>query len=181
MTENIKQPWILAGYKVFSEEGLSGLKVEIIARKIDKSKSSFYHLFGDVDCFLENLFDYHLERTKIIANKEKLCKNIVPELLNLLLEVKQDLLFHRQLRVNRHLPDYKKCFEVAHQQVEDAIIDVWASMLELSEKKYVARIIFELTIENFYLQITEDSLTFEWLLSYVNKLRFMVEEIKMRS
>jgi AcrR family transcriptional regulator len=181
MTENIKQPWIVAGYEIFSNEGPKGLKVEVIARKVKKSKSSFYHFFADIDCFVEELLAHHLLQTKIIAEREKLCKNIVPELLNILLEVKQDLLFHRQLRINRHIPNFKKCFEDAHKEVEEVILKIWSDTLDLSNQTYIARIVFGLMIENFYLQITEETLTYEWLLNYINEIRFMVEEIKKNS
>jgi AcrR family transcriptional regulator len=44
-----KQPWINHGYRTFAYEGPTGLKVERLARQVGKSKSSFYHLFADLD------------------------------------------------------------------------------------------------------------------------------------
>ena len=92
MNDSMKA-WILCGYEIFSREGLNGLKVEVIARRVQISKSSFYHHFADLECFTEMLLNYHLLRAEIISEKEKLCKNVNPELINLLLEFKQDLLF----------------------------------------------------------------------------------------
>jgi AcrR family transcriptional regulator len=181
MTKNIKQPWILAGYEIFSNEGPKGLKIEVISRKVKKSKSSFYHFFADIDCFVEELLVHHITQTKIIAEREKLCKNIAPELLIILLEVKQDLFFHRQLRINRHIPNYKKCFEDAHKEIENVLLKIWSDTLDLSNQTYIAKIVFGLMIENFYLRITEETLTYEWLLNYINEIRFMVEEIKKKS
>ena len=109
MIENIKKPWILEGYKIFSQEDPKGLKIEVLARRVDKSKSSFYHLFADVDCFIEELLAFHLEQAKIIADRERLCNSIDPALIDLLLEVKEDLLFNRQLRVNRSNIAFKQC------------------------------------------------------------------------
>jgi AcrR family transcriptional regulator len=82
MTENIRQPWILEGYKIFSQEGSKGLKIEVISRKVNKSKSSFYHLFADIDCFMEELLTFHLERAKIIAERERACNSIDPALIS---------------------------------------------------------------------------------------------------
>ena len=48
-----KLPWILCGYDIFSKEGSNGLKIEVIARRVNKSKSSFYHHFADLDLFIE--------------------------------------------------------------------------------------------------------------------------------
>lgn len=64
------QPWILAGYELFAIDGPTGLKVEVISRKVNKSKSSFYHHFADLEVFTEYLLNYHMERAKAIAQLE---------------------------------------------------------------------------------------------------------------
>ena len=176
MTENIKQPWILEGYELFLKESLKGLKIEVMARKVNKSKSSFYHLFADIDCFLEELLSFHLERAKIISERERLCKSIDPDLINLLVEVKEDLLFNRQLRVNRSNPAFKQCFEKANQLVGNAFLEVWAKEIGLENKPKLAEIFFGLVLENFYLQLTEETLTYEWLSDYFKNIRSMVTE-----
>lgn len=176
MSENIKQPWILEGYKLFSKEGSIGLKVEVMARKVDKSKSSFYHLFADIECFTEELLAFHLEQAKIIADRERLCNSIDPALINLLIEVKEDLLFNRQLRVNRSNPAFKQCFEKANQLVGNAFLEVWAEEIGLGNKPKLAEIFFGLVLENFYLQLTEETLTYDWLSDYFKNIRLMVIE-----
>ncbi|MEY4541716.1 MAG: hypothetical protein RLZZ306_3473 [Bacteroidota bacterium] len=176
MTENIKQPWILEGYELFSKEGSKGLKVEVISRKVNKSKSSFYHHFADIECFIEELLAFHLEQAKIIADRERTCKSIDPSLINLLLEVRQDLFFNRQLRVNRSNPAFKQCFEKANHLVGNAFLEVWAKEIGLGNKPKLAEIFFGLVLENFYLQLTEKTLTYEWLSDYFKNIRLMVAE-----
>jgi AcrR family transcriptional regulator len=181
MSENVKQPWIAAGYDFFSKEGLNGLKVEVLARKVGKSKSSFYHHFADMDLFVDELLWLHQERAKIIAEQEKLCKNIAPDLLHLLLDIKQDLFFNRQLRVNRHVPVLKNCLDKVNKTFEDALLPIWATALGLTDKAYLARMILDLVLENFYLQITAETLTYEWLSNYIHEIRVMVNEMKRNS
>jgi AcrR family transcriptional regulator len=181
MTNDNKLPWILCGYEMFSKEGPKGLKIEVIARKVNKSKSSFYHHFADLEGFTEFLLSYHLERAKIIAKRESQCKNVIPEFLNVLLEVKQDLLFNRQLRVNRNITQFKGCFEKASKIVGEAILSIWADSLGLSENTNLAGIVFNLSLENFYLQITEETLTYEWLKTYVVDLQTMVKEFEKKN
>lgn len=176
MTTDTKEPWIAVGYDLFAKDGPQGLKVEVIARAVQKSKSSFYHHFADVELFTEVLLSYHLKRTKIIAQREKLCNTINPDLIDLLLDVKQDLLFSRQLRVNRHTPAFRTCFEQSNKEITDVFLDVWAKDIGLTDKPSLARSLFKLSLENFYLQITEESLTQEWLLNYFSELRLMVTE-----
>ena len=37
MKIDTKEPWILCGYETFSKEGQKGLKIEVIARQINKN------------------------------------------------------------------------------------------------------------------------------------------------
>jgi AcrR family transcriptional regulator len=179
MTKDSKHPWILVGYNIFSKEGQRGLKVEVLARKVGKSKSSFYHHFADIDIFTEALLNYHLERAIVIAEMEKRCKQVVPDLLNVLIEVKEDLLFNRQLRINRQIPTFKMCFEKSSKAVGEAILGIWAEMLGLGDNSHLAQIVLNLSLENFYLQITDDTLTYDWLLNYVNDLKKMVNAFQI--
>ncbi|GAB4199331.1 MAG: hypothetical protein OHK0057_31250 [Thermoflexibacter sp.] len=177
-TEDTKQEWILVGYELFAKEGPKGLKVEVIARKVGKSKSSFYHYFADMEVFTELLLHYHIEQAKIIGQKERMCKNVVPELLLLLVEIKQDLLFNRQLRIHRNIPAFKDCFEKVNREIGEAIIGIWAEMLGIPTQESLANLVLGLTMENFYLQITEETLNYDWLLNYVQEIRLMVQGFK---
>ena len=175
---DVQLPWIQVGYDIFAKEGPKGLKVEVIARHVNKSKSSFYHHFADVEIFTSRLLDYHLERARIIAQRERLCTNVVPELLNVLIEFKQDLLFNRQLRVHRNIPEFTQCFEQASNEVGEAIVDIWAEALGLTEDSNLALMVLKLSLENFYLQITDETLTYEWLENYIRDLQAMVAQFK---
>lgn len=178
MINDKKLPWILSAYSLFATEGPSGLKIEVLARQVNKSKSSFYHHFADLEVFTEVLLQYHLERSTAIAVRERQCEKLDPDLLQLLVEVKEDLLFNRQLRVNRRIPIYKACFEKASQEVGAAILPIWAEFLGLADNPHLAQIVLNQSLENFYLQITQETMTYDWLLNFMNELRLMVKEFK---
>ena len=171
---DIKLPWIQAGYRLFAMQGPQGLKVEVIARQVQKSKSSFYHHFADLEVFMEHLLNFHLEQAAIIAEKERSCQNIDPELITVLVEHKQDLLFNRQLRVNREVATFKACFEKSNQFVAEAFLPLWVSELGLTHKPRLAQLVLGLAIENFYLQITEENLNHTWLAAYFRQINQMV-------
>ncbi|MEQ9299568.1 MAG: TetR/AcrR family transcriptional regulator [Cyclobacteriaceae bacterium] len=173
---DIKQPWINAGYELFSKHGPDGLKVEVISRIVGKSKSSFYHHFADLEVFTAHLLRHHLQRSDIIVEKESQCKNVVPELLHVLVEHKQDLLFNRQLRVHRSNPEFEACFQKTSAEVGGAVLGIWAEALNLQDNSNLALMILRLSLENFYLQITEDTLTYEWLEKYLKDLQTMAGE-----
>ena len=180
-TTESAQAWIEAGYELFAAAGPQGLKVEVMARRVGKSKSSFYHHFADLECFVELLLASHHDRALVIADRERQCTNVVPELLNVLLDVKQDLLFNRQLRIHRADKNYEACFAKSGRPVAEAILPVWADMLGLGDNSGLARMVLNLSIENFYLQITDETLTYDWLLTYVSGLKIMVREFQISS
>lgn len=172
----LKQSWIDVGYDLFSKEGPKGLKVEVLARLVGKSKSSFYHHFADLEVFTGHLLRYHLSCSEVIVRKEQECKNVIPELLHVLVEHKQDLLFNRQLRVHRSNPEFEVCFQKTSAEVGAAVLGIWAEALGLQDNSSLVLMILRLSLENFYLQITEDTLTYEWLEKYVKDLQAMARE-----
>jgi len=98
MTDS-KGIWIKTGYETFALSGQSGLKIEPLARKVGKNKSLFYHYFADLELYVDELQKYPIEQSYIIAEKEQNAKNINPELIDLIVEHKTDILFKRQLRI----------------------------------------------------------------------------------
>ncbi len=62
MKKEINKAWINAGYQIFAYEGPNGLKVERLAKAVGKNKSSFYHLFGDLEIFIDHLLKHHQHR-----------------------------------------------------------------------------------------------------------------------
>jgi AcrR family transcriptional regulator len=178
MSEAIRLPWIEAGYELFSKEGPKGLKIEAIARHVKKSKSSFYHHFSDLEIFTDELLHYHLQRAALIATRERACQRIVPDLLNVLIDSKIDLLFNRQLRVNRDIPAFKQCFEKSNKEASDALMNLWITELGLAGNQKLAGLLFMLVMDNFYLQISDKNLNYDWLLNYFSELGNMVVEMK---
>ena len=178
MTDDVKRPWIIVGYELFAKDGPNGMKVEVMARTVQKSKSSFYHHFADLEVFTEELLFFHMQRAKHVAERERACNTIVPELLNVLVDAKTDLLFNRQLRIHRDLPAFKKSFEESNDLASKALMQLWATELGLSDNQKLAGLLFKLVMDNFYLQISEKNLTYAWLLSYFTELGTMVEEMK---
>ena len=65
----MKQDWIISGYEMVAKHGFDGMKIEPLARIINKSKSSFYYHFADLEIFYDELLDFHLESVKVLAFK----------------------------------------------------------------------------------------------------------------
>ncbi len=175
--KEIEKSWIEKGYRFFAFEGPSGLKIERLSKEVGKNKSSFYHLFADLEGFTDRLLTYHLTQAKIIAEKES-NSNDENELIEVILEHKIDLLFNRQLRIHRESKEFENCFNQINQISIPAILPLWKKIIGLSENTALAQLVLSLSLENFYLQITDETLNESWLVTYFASIRQMVTHFK---
>ncbi len=176
-TKENSLPWIEAGYRVFSLEGPGFLKVERLAREVGISKSSFYHHFADVDIFREKLMEYHLQSASTIAEKAKLCKNMIPDILNLLADHKLDLFFNRQLRIHRNNLSFQLCFNRAHSLVQIEYLHLWAEMLELEDQPQIAKSILDVVTDLFYQRMEIDTFNYDWIVSFLEDIEIFLKEV----
>lgn len=168
-----QQPWILEGYQVFALEGPTGLKVERLSKLVGKNKSSFYHHFADLDIFVSVLLDHHIKQSIVLGEKEANCIG-KDHFVQLMLEHKQDLLFSRQLRIHRDNAAFEKCFCRTNEISIPNFIPIWSAMIGLENNQKLAGTVLNLSMENFFLQITEDTLQEAWLHNYIDTIRNMV-------
>lgn len=174
-----KLVWLKAGYYVFGRKGPTGLIVELLAKKIKKSKSSFYHYFGDMENFQTALLDYHLERADHIAARGKECKNMDPDVINLLVGTKDDLLFNKQLRLNVQNLDFKKCLEQSSKKINDSFLNKWNIAVGFEQNPMLGEVILYLLRDNFFLQVTDENLTYEWFRDYLKNLFSIIQQIQI--
>lgn len=170
MTEK-EEIWVVKGYETFALFGENALKIEQLAKQVGISKSSFYHHFADLDIFIGRLLQHHLKNSTIIAEKEKLATSINPELINILLEHKTDLLFNRQLRINSHKPNYRDTLMRSNYIIGKDFINLWLTDTKLNITKQQSEGLFELAWENFFLQINSENMNKKWFETYFENLK----------
>lgn len=180
MTES-RSLWIKAGYECFAYAGQSGLRIEALARKTGINKSSFYHYFADLDLYVDELLEHHIQQSKVIAEKERNAQSIDPDLIRIIVEHKTDILFNRQLRINRNHERMLKTLGKSNEIVGSDFILLWIRELGLTLTQKQLEGIFELALENFYLQVNVDNLTHQWISSYFHHLKKIVRNIVQSS
>ena len=166
-----KETWIKTGYEMFALSGETSLKIEKLARRVGVSKSSFYHYFADLEVFVEQLLQYHLQQSLVIADKEKNVKSIMPELANIILEHKTDILFSRQLRFNQQVERYRLTLLQSNRIIGKEFIQIWVADLKIKLNPVQAEGLFGLALDNFYLQVNPENLTLPWLNDYFANLK----------
>lgn len=169
-----RDTWIKVGYKIFALEGFKEVKIERLAKKVGISKSSFYHYFADIDTFMEYLLRYHLQQAQVLAAKEQHAQNIFPELIEILVAHKIDLLFNRELRIHRNNQVFFDALLKSNEVVGSSFVNVWAKELNTQLSLAQLSAVFELALENFFLQINKDNLTEPWLTAYFSDLKRIV-------
>jgi AcrR family transcriptional regulator len=106
-----KLKWLEEGYRQFADYGPDKLSINQISKEIGSSRASFYHYFGDIDVFIDELLSMHwkiIEAFHEVAKKR--CTKLVPDLYNELARHPESLRFNLQLFHNRHIPDYNYIF-----------------------------------------------------------------------
>jgi AcrR family transcriptional regulator len=169
-----KQLWLEKGYDAFAIAGKGALKIEALAQQVGISKSSFYHHFADLDVFMEQLLAMHLKRASTLATKERNARSIDPELIDILKEHKTDLLFSRQLKVHRDEPGYQVVLRQTQQLIGNDFVKLWARELQWKGPMPQLEVLFSLALENFYLQISAETLEPQWLRDYFSQLTSMI-------
>jgi hypothetical protein len=117
------------------------------------------------------LLEHHISQYKIISEKEYECKCLNPDLIKIFIEFKTDLLFNRQLRVNRNDKRFARCLKKTDLIVGPSVIQILKKDLDphLSQKLFDK--LFPLVREAFYLQIDVNTLNEEWLPTYFSSVK----------
>ena len=113
----------------------------------------------------------------MITAKEAVAEN-AEQLIDILLEHKIDFLFNRQLRVHRMNEEFSACFTKANERSEPTIMPVWKKIIGLDNQHYLAEMVYRLSLENFFLQITDETLNRDWLRTYFRNITTMVQQFK---
>ena len=108
---NTRLQWIEKGYEHFALYGQENLSINKISREIGSSRASFYHHFGDIEVFIEELLDMHWEiNQQFCSIGTQKCKKLFPDLYLLLEQYPIPLKFSKQLFLNRNIPAYNYLF-----------------------------------------------------------------------
>ena len=91
-------------------------------------------------------------------------------MINILIEHKIDLLFNRQLRINSNKSNFRDALIKSSKTIGTDFIKLWLTDTKLNLTPKQAEGIFELAMENFFLQINQDNINKEWLMTYFDNL-----------
>ena len=118
-----KKIWIEKGYEHFALFGPENLSINKISKEIGCSRASFYHYFGDIDVFIEELLDMHWQiNQEFCSVGASECKKYFPDVYLLLAQYPIPLTFSKQLFLNRNNPVHNLLFIKTYHAASKAFI-----------------------------------------------------------
>ena len=164
-SEYNRQLWLEKGYEHFALYGPRNLSINKLSKSVGLSRASFYHHFGDLDVFVEDLLAQHWAIIEIFNAEGKIkCNHLFPDLYDLLGYYPIPLKFSLQLFHNRSNPRFNFVLIKAYEAIAESFaLDLFANHLGLiqSDKK-----VYHLWLtlgEAWYSRLDPDELSSETL------------------
>ena len=146
-----KEDWINLGYRIFSEQGVSGIVVEKMARILNVNKSSFYWHFKTRKVFIENLILFWIknetDRIIILSDSKKTGSQKFKTLIDLV--YKQDPFLDFIFHLKRYARKEKKA-QLQIDQIDNIRIEYTVKLLlEMGYSKQDANIKSKVLYKHF--------------------------------
>ena len=161
----MKEQWLEQGYAHFAKAGPENLSINQIGREIGASRSSFYHHFGDIPFFIDELLAVHWETCQVFnLEAARNCRQLFPELYQLLASYPLALQFHLQLFRRRNIPSFNYIFIKSYEQGARAFaLKLFADHLQWKMDKKELYHLWMALGEAWYSRLDPDNLSAESL------------------
>ncbi|MCZ4410357.1 TetR/AcrR family transcriptional regulator [Cryomorphaceae bacterium 1068] len=170
--ENTRQLWIEKGYEQFALFGPEYLSINKLSKAIGFSRASFYHHFGDIDVFTEELLNFHWQIAKEFnrMGKEN-CINLFPDLYDLLGQNPIPLQFSLQLFHHRSQPTFNYLFVRTYQATAKSFaLKLFSKHFDLAQPSDEVYLLWLTFGEAWYSRLTPDDLTSETLQHHAQEI-----------
>jgi AcrR family transcriptional regulator len=169
--------WTEVGYDLFAAEGLDGIQIERLARILQLNKSGFYHYFGDLDAFCQELLTLHNTKANLYFSEIQNVKSIDPEYLCLLVKYKTPLMFQLQLIRSPHNSLFYNAAKKLDGRTDVLLRDLWSDYLGLTEHPDLAVSYFNIVRDMFYARLSFQNCNYSFLHSLITEAKTVMRQI----
>jgi AcrR family transcriptional regulator len=170
--EETRQLWIEKGYEHFALYGPKNLSVNKLSKTTGSSRASFYHHFGDIDVFVDELLAKHwhiVETLKSSGRKE--CKRLFPDLYNLLEQNPLPLQFSLQLFHNRSKSEFNFVFIKSYEEIATSFaLGLFIKHFGLLQSEREVYLLWLTLGEAWYSRLDPNDLTSETLQEHAEEI-----------
>ncbi len=159
--KHTKQEWLDTGYKHFALDGPQHLSINHLSKELGAPRASFYNYFGDLPFFVTKLLEMHWEIAKKFTHEGALhCRNLFPDVYELMEKSPLALNFSRQLFINRADPTFNMLFIKTYKLSADAfLVNLFQNHLSVPLNQDDAYDLWVLVGEAWYSRIDPHNLT----------------------
>jgi AcrR family transcriptional regulator len=168
--------WLTIGYQLFGEDGPEGIQVERLARMLQLNKSSFYHFFVNKEMFIDELIQMHRNLSERLREDIAKLESFDPGFINLMMEYKDSILFHRQLIRNGQIQCFKKTYDEINNKIDQAVLPIWK--IEVNLPKESAFILFEMLRDTFYTRMNPKNISADTVRSVINEAKLFLIQMQ---
>jgi AcrR family transcriptional regulator len=169
--------WTEEGYTLFANEGLEGIQIERLARTLNLNKSGFYHYFGNLQGFCNELLKLHEKKAELFLEEIKEIKTIDPEYLEALERHRLEILFHIRLIRSKSTSLFYNVAERIDQQEEQIIREVWTAYIGFQDQPDLAIRYFSIVRDMLYTRLNSDNVTFLFMQGLMTEAKTMMQQI----
>ena len=169
--------WTEVGYTIFAEEGMAGIQVERLARMLKLNKSGFYHYFGDVDGFCNELINLYKEKAKLFLADVASVKSIDPDYLMVCVKHKKEVMFRLQLSRHQGKPLFYETAEKVGQEENFLLRDHWMNYLGIHDNSSLAMRYFNVVRDMLYARVTMKHLEYPVLHKSMMEARSVMQQM----
>ena len=172
--------WTELGYDLFAHEGLDGIQVERLARILQLNKSGFYHYFGDLEGFCEELISLHKKKVTLFLQEVSITKDLDPGYLLLLIAHAKTVMFQVQITRNKDNHLFYHASEKVDRLVDLGVRQLWCEYVGILDNKDVAMRYYDIVRDMFYTRVTFKNLNYPFLHDLVSEAKLLIQDIARR-
>jgi len=169
--------WTDVGYTLFAQEGLEGIQVERLARILQLNKSGFYHYFGDLDGYCEELIRLHKRKADLFLADVAKVKSIDPDYLMALVQHRVPCMFHLQLIRSKDNLLFYKTAEQIDQQEDVLISELWSDYLGIHDHPALAIRYFNIVRDMLYARISFKNFDYHTLHTLMTEAKAVMQQM----
>lgn len=156
-----REKWLETGYRHFAESSPGNLSINRLSKELGASRASFYHYFGDIDVFIDELLAMHWKIALDFNRQGKAeCKKLFPDLYNILAEHPIPLKFSIQLFRHRNTPAYNFLFIKTYESsAQDFVLKLFAEEYNLNQSESDMLKLWTTVGETWYSRLTMEDLS----------------------
>jgi len=167
-----KEKWLDEGYRQFAECGPDKLSINRVSKSVGASRASFYHFFGDIDIFIDELLAKHWQiGLQFDEQGKEQCHTLFPDLYDLLGKHTTPLQFSLQLFHHRNQPRFNYVFVKTYAaSAHSFVLKLFADQLGLNPNDPAVYDLWLTMGEAWYSRLDPDDLSAETLQNHAREI-----------